>query len=156
MSNTNPTNNRGCIQVHRNCQQFLFNLWHPSCYSCYRLGNKSCIDIKSVRIIDFVTPRVIVFTNSFEFCLLRWQLINNEHPVFGGVRVAHVFGGVPVAQGFGGVRVALVFGGVRVAHVCGGVRVAHVFSFLYCAGLFVVFYLLVICVYLFCFNFGFF
>jgi hypothetical protein len=52
--------------------------------------------------------------------------INNEHPVFGGIRFADVFGGVRVAQDFGGVRVALVFGGVRVAHICGGVRVPQV------------------------------
>ena len=37
--NTNPTKNRGL----RNGRQFLLYLCHPSCHSCYKPDNKSCM-----------------------------------------------------------------------------------------------------------------
>jgi len=36
-SNTNPTRNRGFSHVFQKNKQFLFHMWHPSCYSCYKL-----------------------------------------------------------------------------------------------------------------------
>ena len=37
-SNTNPTKKQGQIQVFLKGKWFLHNLWHLSCYSCYKPG----------------------------------------------------------------------------------------------------------------------
>jgi hypothetical protein len=42
-SNTKPTKNRGWTHVLWKVKQFLLHMSHPSCYSCYKHGDKSWI-----------------------------------------------------------------------------------------------------------------
>ena len=40
-SNTNPSKNRGLIQVLQKGKQFLLHKYHPLCYSFHKLTDKS-------------------------------------------------------------------------------------------------------------------
>jgi hypothetical protein len=71
--NANPTKNQGRTHVLRKGRQFLLPMWDPSCYSCYKHGDKSWIrkgpdcDLPEHMSSPLVFSRVSVF---LVFCVV--------------------------------------------------------------------------------------
>jgi uncharacterized membrane protein YccF (DUF307 family) len=94
------------IQVLRNGEQFLFHMWHPSCFSCYKIGDKSwmwkgpdCIHNEQLNVYRIYTVEPL-YRELWKFVFLyntAGKRINRNcspfrstwiHPDFSGIHLA--------------------------------------------------------------------
>ena len=60
--NTNPTKNQEWSQVLQKGKQYLLHMWHPSCKSCYKPGDKSHMLEGGFNIISrYVADLIVLF-----------------------------------------------------------------------------------------------
>jgi hypothetical protein len=71
----NPTNNWRWNQVLQKGKQFMLHMWHPSCYSCYKPGDKSWMRMKWM---NGWNDRIVITTKFVTLVVRHWLVFSTQ------------------------------------------------------------------------------